>query len=331
MPVDLVVSLPHYFAHLNPVWRAIPPEEQGAVYASPDVAKLIPGALPLTQVKQSTGTCLVAGHVDLQRTPRARKAILCEHGVGQSYKADRNASRSPAYPGGEGRDHVGLFLAPNAYANDRDTARYPNAQHEIIGSPRLAQLQKIAAPNNTKPVIAVTTHWPCTVAVEAGSGWGHWYKAWGELAETGVYDMIGTAHPRSFRQLKRHYERMGIEPVEDFTDVMRRADLLCFDNTSVGFEWAACGRPVVVLDVPWWRNPRGHGLRFDDAADIGPRIIDPAAFPTAVNAALTKRPWPGAEERLARVFPAVENPAGRAAELCVEFARRQAVTAVAAR
>lgn len=212
---------------------------------------------------------------------------------------------------------------PNEYAGARDRARYPHAQVEIIGSPRLAELQRIAHANNPEPVLAVTTHWPCSVAPEAGSGWGHWYKAWGEYAADG-HKMIGTAHPRCFRQLARHYVRMGIEPVEDFTEVMRRADVLAFDSTSAGYEWAGTGRPVVVLDVPWWRTPRGHGLRFDDAADIGPRIMNVDAFPAAVDAALAKRPWPGAEERLARVFPAIENPAGRAAEIAVAYALKQA-------
>lgn len=323
MPIDVICSHLHYWHALSSVWREIPDEHRGVIYAAPEVARMVPGTVALAQCARMTGTPLVAGHVDLKRIPRGRQVIMMEHGVGQSYGASPQARRNAAYAGGEGRGSVGLFLHPNEYAGARDRARYPHAQVEIIGSPRLAELQRIAHPNNPEPVLAVTTHWPCSVAPEAGSGWGHWYKAWGEYAADG-HKVIGTAHPRCFRQLARHYVRMGIEPVEDFTEVMRRADVLAFDSTSAGYEWAGTGRPVVVLDVPWWRTPRGHGLRFDDAADIGPRIMNPDAFPAAVDAALNKRPWPGAEERLARVFPPVENPAQRAAEIAVAYALRTA-------
>lgn len=325
--VDLLVSQPHYADHLQPIWRALPDEQRGDVYTTPSIASRFPGAMPLKSGgKDPDRLTLVAGHPDLLRL-KHRTGVFVEHGIGQSYSAQKgSAAVHPAHPGGRNRDKAALFLCPNEYAASRERKAYPRAQVEIIGSPRLAELQTIRRdPPGKKPTVCVSTHWYSMVARESGSAWPHWYRAFADLAQNPDYEVIGHAHPRLFPQLVRHYERMGIEPVASFTDVIRRASVYCFDNSSSGYECAAVGIPVVVLDAPWYRQGTSHGLRFWDAADIGPRIIDQDALPNAVKSTLTKQPWPGAEERLARVFPAVENPAVYAAEIIVDTLSRRPV------
>jgi len=83
---------------------------------------------------------------------------------------------------------------------------------------------------------------------------------------------------------------LGIEPVEDFEDVLERADLYMCDNSSTLFEFASVGRPVVVLNAPWYRRHIEHGLRFWEAATVGVQVDHPAELRDAVMQALEDPP-----------------------------------------
>lgn len=318
MQVDLAASYRHYYDHLLPVWRALPEGVRGDVYLASELMALVPGAQRITNLG-SERPVLVGGFDDLRRV--SGHAILMEHGVGQSYRHDpdnRLAAKNAAYAGGEGRHGVILFLCPNEYAAGPNREANPQARVEVIGSPYLATLQAVERPTpGDRPVVAFGFHWPSTMIAESGTAWPHWIEAIRRLAETGRYEILGHAHPRMWRSVVRIYEEYGIEPVRDFTEIVARADIYCCDNSSTLFQWAAVAGPTVVLDSPTYRQNIHHGLRFWDCADVGPRIIEPAALIPAIESALTRRPWPGAEERLARVFPAVENPAEAAAAAIV--------------
>lgn len=247
-----------------------------------------------------------------------------------SYRGDpdnRSAGGNPAYAGGDGRHGVLAFLCPNEYAAAPNRETYPDALTAVIGSPRLAHLQTIpAAPAaSERPVVAFGFHWPVMLAPESGTGWSHWVAALAKLAASGRYEILGHGHPRAWSDLKAAYTDMGIEPVREFDEVLARAHVYCCDNSSTLFEFAAVRGPVVVLDWPACRPEIEHGLRFWDAADVGPRIIEPAGLSAAVGAALATVPWPGAEERLARVFPAVADPAAAAVAAILEAVGRPRV------
>lgn len=314
--IDLAASHRHYFDHLLPVWRALPAEMRGDVYLAETFRSSIPGARPLGKLSKSDRPVLIAGFDDLRRV--AGHAILMEHGCGQSYAGDpdnRSAAGNPAYAGGDGRHGVLAFLCPNEYAAARNRAASPDSAVVVIGSPRLAALQALpAAPPAERPVVAFGFHWPCTISPEAGSGWAHWRDAVASLAATGEVEVLGHGHPRAWSDLAAAYLDMGVEPVRSFDEVLTRAHVYACDNSSTMFEWAALRGPTVVLDWPDCRPWIDHGLRWWDAADIGPRILEPAALPAAIQSALAVQPWPGAEERIDRVFPGVEDPAARAVE-----------------
>lgn len=316
--IDAAVSYGHYFDHLAPIWRALPDELRGDIYAPPTVQG-IPNVKSLRDAgKNPERLTLVAGSPDLLRL-RGQTGIMIEHGCGQSYGAAPQSARHPAHPGGDRRDKARIFLEPNQQAADRDKARYPSTRVEIIGSPRLAELQTIPRlPRTGNPTVAILTRWSSTVSRESGSAWGHWHKAFQALADSDEYNVIGHAHPRAWEPMRRQFQRMRIEPIQRIEDIIARADCVLFENSSSGFECAALGIPVVVLDCPQYRTGMEHGLRFWDCADIGPRIILPEALPNAITSALNIRPWPGADERLARVFPPIEDPAGYAAALIAD-------------
>lgn len=215
---------------------------------------------------------VVASYADLLTARRAgqRRIVLLQHGIGQSY-----SSTNPAYPGGRDNDDVGMFLVPGPHPAERWRRTYPDARVEVVGSPRLDGLpRRIAGP----PTVAVTFHWRF-------GAFDHYRSAMSDLA--GRFDVIGHGHPRA-RRLPRFWAKSGIEYVADFDEVCRRADVLVADNTSAMYEFASTGRPVVVMNVPEYRD-WDHGLRFWDASEVGVNVWSPDDLPAAVDRALELR------------------------------------------
>lgn len=243
--VDVIASRPHYAAHLAPVAALV---------------EDVPGAL-------------VASYADLCTARLAHdRIVLMQHGSGQSYGDDH-----AAYPGGSDNDAVGLFLVPGEQAADRWRVAYPFARVEAVGSPRLDSLPR-REPGGR--IVAITFHWDAGHHPEARSAFDWFRSALPGLRDR--FDLIGTAHPRA-RKPPKAYAKLGIEYVPDFEDVCRRADLLVADNTSALFEFAATGRPVVVMNAPWYRREVVHGLRFWDAAHVGVNVSRPEALVAAVE------------------------------------------------
>jgi len=253
MTATVLASLDHYRDHLAPI---------GSL--------LHPGA--------DTDVALVAGYADLVTARRSgyRRFVMAQHGAGQSYSSDH-----PHYPGGKDHDDVGLFLAPNDFSADRWRRAYPQTPVVTVGCPKLDTLPGRAP--GPGPVVALAFHWDLYLVPESRSALAWYLEALPVLARR--FEVIGTGHPRR-RDLARVYAKAGIEWVPDFAEVCRRADVLAFDNTSVGYEFAATGRPVVVLDAPWYRAEVAHGLRFWDAADVGVRVASPGDLVPAVERAL---------------------------------------------
>lgn len=279
----ILASRPHYAAHMAPV----------------DIGDL--------------DVALVASYADVVKARQSghRRIVLMQHGIGQSYSND-----SPAYPGGRDNDDVGLFLVPNETAGQRWRNAYPAARVEVVGCPRLDDLPRRDAGPLT---IAVTFHWRYGFVQEARHGFDYWRTAVRDL--TNHHRVIGHGHPRATR-LPRFYERNGIEWVPDFDEVCRRADLLLFDNTSAGYEFASTGRPVVVLNSPWYRREVEHGLRFWEAADVGINVERPEDLAAAVAEALEDAPQRqvAREAALATVYAYRTGAAERAAEAIREWA-----------
>jgi hypothetical protein len=287
----ILASRPHYAAHLEPIAAFLPPE------------------LDVTLVASYHDLCIA-------RRRGLYRIVLSQHGAGQSYGGDRRSAHNPAYPGGADNGGVGLFLVPNTHAASRWQAAYPKIPVEIIGCPRLDALPA-RAPGHT-PVVAVAFHWDCSICPETRSALPWIVRGLRQLA--GLYTVIGHGHPRR-HDLGRFYAGHGIEHVSDFDEVCRRADLLVADNTSALFEFAATGRPVVVLDPPTYRRDVEHGLRFWEAASIGVRVAHPDELVAAVERALALRAEDieRREEALDIVYAFRTGSAARAARIIEEW------------
>lgn len=289
MILDAFCSSLVYLAHLAPIWAALPhahvtpgdfwttnPEVEEAAWAHGIEARLVnaPGG---------TGPIMVASWVDLRAAPH-RPVIFVEHGAGQTYRDMPH----PSYAGGGGRERVCLFICPSKRVVALNRATYPQTPAVAVGCPALDRWHA-GAETSVPMAVAISFHWPCSVAPEAGSAFDFYARALSELA--GTFDeVIGHAHPRIFAELAPRYEASGIEPVASFGEVLRRAAVYAVDNSSTLYEFASLARPVVVLNAPWFRRDVEHGLRFWEMADVGVQVDEPGDLVDGVKLALADPP-----------------------------------------
>lgn len=281
-----MASASHYADHLAAVFGALPDEARGSfVTGSRQAAERIRelGFEPVLP-HPSDRPMLVASFGDLKRAERSRVAIM-EHGAGQSYGGRSRSANLGSYAGGSGRT-ASLFLHPGEHPAARDRAVYPGARIEVVGSPILDTLPKREGAKGR--VVAFSFHFNGPRVQEARNAYAWAWPAIQKLR--GSYELLGHAHPSLYPYIFRRYQRAGIEPVREFADVCRRADVYVCDNSSTLFAFAATGRPVVVLNPPWYERTVDHGLRFWDAAKVGVQCDDVRALPECIDEALRDRP-----------------------------------------
>jgi hypothetical protein len=285
MKIDGLANEPHFVDHVASIIAALPAVHRGRVVVPPGLADRARyhGLKPSDAPPREQRPCVISSYGDLRRarTLGRRRLILIEHGIGQSFSGSH-----PSYPGGRDRDDVGLYLAPNHHAAARVRQANPATDVVVIGSPRAERLpQREPHPSDDgRPVVAISFHWNATVSMESRPAWRHYRRSLRALAAR--YRLIGHGHPRMMSRLLPEYERLGVEVVRDFDDVCRRADLYVCDGVSTLYEFASTGRPVVVLNAPWYRRRVQHGLRFWEAADVGIQVDDPRYVFDAIDRAL---------------------------------------------
>lgn len=328
MLVDAWVSEVQYAHHVLPIWLALDPAERGSLHVAPRVHQWATArGLDVVPRRPSrrTGVPIVVASWQDHQTVSPRPAIYIEHGAGQTYDDPRVAGHG-SYSGGAGHDSAVLFLCPSETVADRWRQAYPGVPAVAVGVPKLDGHHRASAQGRkipTDPVVAVTFHADTRIEgyllPELRSAYSHYFDGLAALAEA-FPGAIGHAHPRLFGRIRKSLERAGLEPVAEFAEVLDRASALAVDNSSCLFEFASTGRPVVVLDAPWYRADVSHGLRFWTWADIGPRIGDPADLPDAFRLALCD-PDPYPAVRAACVAEVYAHTDGRAAERAVAAIR----------
>lgn len=307
MTIDALAFEQQFLDHLAPVWAALPPSARGRFLVAPSLvdrarAKGIEPELldpdPLRKTPQRPANtdgmpALVAsiGDIKVGRRIGYGPFAFLEHGAGQSYGQDGNAS----YAGGLDRADNELFMCPNEYSANLWRRAYPTARVVIVGCPKLDSLPQRSS--GGPPTVAVSWHWPAPIAISgyAGTAFGEYAPALGPVAER--FAVIGHQHPNWLARRypgppSKTYARLGIPFIEDFEDVCRRADVFVADNTSCLFEFAATGRPVIVVNARYWsrKDPHPPGLRFWDAAHVGINVDRPEDLIPAVEEALADAP-----------------------------------------
>ncbi len=282
MKLDFLASEQHYIDHMLPIWENLPGDYRGEFYTK-EINKredLIPYKTNhhLTQLlKNKKNPIIGSSYGEVLKLKRSlRPIVLMEHGSGQTYLSD-----NPYYASGRGlKDEVSLFLAPNEYNAQGYKTHYPDTQVEVIGCPKLDNLLD---PKPKDSTIAISFHWDCFILPETRSSFEYFKNTLAPLANK--FKLLGHGHPRLINKIKPIYQFLDIEVVENFDEVVERADLYICDNSSTLFEFAALDRPVVVLNPPWYRKDIEHGLRFWEFSDVGLNCNDPEdLIPTVYKA-----------------------------------------------
>lgn len=328
--IDVFASAPWYVDHIAPIWLALPAAARGRFHVTPRSAPAA-ARLPNVTSDRISGAgrpTFVVSFGDLRAvtmTGRDRLA-LGQHGAGQSYSTDH-----PAYPGGRSQGAASLFLVPNETAAARTRFTYPHARVAVVGCPKLDTLPR-REPGGQAPVIAFSFHWDGpSIAPELRTAWLHYRTSLAGLTRT--YKVIGHAHPKAMSRVERWYRAAHIETVSSFDEVLRRADVYACDNSSSLFEFAATGRPVIVLNAPMYRRDVEHGLRFWAAAGVGINVDAAHQLRRAIAEAVADPPEvrDAREAALALVYQPRTGSAELAAAALLDWANAPAPAARAIR
>lgn len=284
--IDFYASATHYFSHILPIYLALPENLRGTFYVPSRIA--VPARARGIPVRQKAvplkGPPIVVASFGDYRTARNREVIFVEHGAGQTYFHDMKGS--PGYAGGKGRERSILFICPSESVAEKNREVYPTIPTAIVGCPRLDAHHLNPRPDLTNPpTVAITFHADYNVTPETTSGYRHFHAAIPLLRAAG-YRLLAHAHPRIYSRLIRIYDRYQIPHTPSSETVLKQASVLCVDNSSLGFEAASLGTPLVWLSPPAYRRDVHHGLRFWDALILGEHAERPEEVPDAVARAL---------------------------------------------
>lgn len=265
--IDAWCTRAHYEAHLRPLWEALPAEQRGQWYG------------PTDDPEGAGRVLLAAAYRDLHYMRfRYDRLALVEHGIGQTYADD---PANPGYPGGRAREPYSLLLAPGAHVVDPAAAEVA-----LVGCPKLEPWLTGARGAPVAGRCAISFHWDCGICPEAGSTFWEFLPALEEQASQ-VGGLLVHAHPRIqddvFEQIAG---RWSLVACPSFDQILDEAAVYACDNSSTLFEFAATGRPVVVVNGARFRRGVEHGKRFWQWADIGEQISSPLELARALKQAL---------------------------------------------
>jgi hypothetical protein len=308
MPVDILARKAYTLDHIIPVWLAMPVAMRGNIYLTAEgmkylsdhpspFSKIVLGSSYLQEYLDGDNSdcghfpILTSAYGDACRVAEFdpnRPIILMEHGIGLTFG-------KPVYADGYGQRYkFSLFPVPNQHTLDKchpDMKKWP---HPIIGVPKMDPFAgefKKPHPMPKNPTIAIAFHHgdKNSRPGEVGSAWEHYQDIIPRLAN--FYKVIFHAHPILNEQLatlivKDHFN--GAEFVPDFNEVMRRADIYINDCSSTLYEFAVTGKPVIMLNAPWFDRKSNFGIRFWDYTDIGPQVDEPTQLIPAIQQTIAK-------------------------------------------
>lgn len=338
MRLDFFTRQKYIVDTLAPIWKKFPEAMRGRFYLGPqafeyaaqvlgdDGLVLFEGASP-----EGDYPILTAAYGDMAKIARAgeRKIVLMQHGIGHTFG-------TPAYANGGGRnDAVDLWLAPNGVVASK-ILDVRQARIEIVGSPKTDQfvhfrgwadhgvLQELS--NGKETVIGFSCHWGARTMKppELASAWEIYHPFLADLARR--YKVLGHSHPITAAERKPIFERAGVEYVERWQDVVERADIYINDISSTLYEFLLTGKPVIVLNAPWYRRNVEHGIRFWEASDVGINVNYPDELIPAVERTIREYGTIHDEQRIRainRLFPFAGSATDRAINVLVQFIEEQ--------
>lgn len=283
MKIDVVYSEPHYARHLLPIWVALPDSIRGNVHE--------PYPAGGAQRPPMGRWALVAGWQDVSPLRGRCNMIYVEHGAGQTY-ADR--PYDPSYSGSQGQRHRGVrgYIAPSHTVAERWSQ-----PAVAVGCPKMDRWIKQGefGPDDP-PSVCFAWHWDCRLVPEARTAWPHYEPMFAQVVEAfrdQGFNVFGHEHPRWRGKMADTLARYDVPILATEDDVFSIADILIVDNSSLAYEFALLGRPVVNLNAPWYRRDIEHGLRFwshppgimiDDPNELVRLNLHDLIYPTELRA-----------------------------------------------
>jgi len=329
--LDVLASELQFVDHLAPVWKALPEELRGVfrvpvnLEAYAESLGLEVEAIPWTWLRAVPAPpasppkgerVLVASYGDTRNGRRLGygEFAFLEHGCGQSYGA--KGDRHPSYSGGTDRDDTTLFMVPGPHPARRWRQFYPGAKVVEVGCPKLDSLPR---KNHGPTTVAFAFHCPFAVVPELYETLSYYAPVLRDAADR--FKTIGHAHPRAGwpRQVADRFKRARIPFVESLSEVFERADLLVCDNSSIIYEFASTGRPVLLLNAPCYRRGVEHGIRFWAASDVGLQVDRPEQLCDKIAQALDDKHESRREAALRLVYTHRTGAAQLAAEALSEW------------
>lgn len=281
--VDFYASRSNYIDHLKPIYEGFPAEHRGHFIVRPEALKYaasigIAATIPMLSRRDRLwdGPLVIAtpgGHLEGLRLHN-RPVALLNHGAGQSW-VDVN---HVAYAGGRGRGYLALILEPGDHPAGRDRKVAPRTKIVVIGCPKMDKWYvRSPSPRHNPLVVVIGFHMDTRVNSESRSAFAHYQEALPGLAKwarTKGIQLLGAGHPYFWQTLKPLWDKLGIEAIADWDEILERADIYIRDQMSSLYEFASLDRPVVVLNAPWYRRNVEHGLRFWEYANVGVNCND---------------------------------------------------------
>ncbi|MFW6249190.1 MAG: CDP-glycerol glycerophosphotransferase family protein, partial [Bacteroidota bacterium] len=329
--IDFLACERHNFSHLKPIWDCLLHKNRGVFYILTqldrkeefigldkiDSSKIFDAPEKLVESLNNGKDLLVTSTFYDHFLPEiSRPLVFVAHGGGQTFKGQ------PLHL--FARKNYVLDILPNEHMAQVFKKRYPFTQKHAVGSPKLDRWHTdFKKPENKKPVVAISFHFDRQTVPETRTSWPHFKNTLPLLARQDTWKILGHGHPRMIDTLIPHYEKLGIEIVKDFDEVMHRADLYICDHMATLYEFASTNRPVVVLNAPWYRRDVEHGLRFWEHADVGINCDYPELLFESIELALADPPEQQAKRRKAvnAVYAYTDGHSSqRAAEFLTDFA-----------
>lgn len=285
--IDFLASEPHYAYHAKKLYDALPSHRRGVFALTVDEL-----------LKGKSAYVAVFSFKDLRSTTLTTKsAVFFEHGAGMYYNESH-----PAYAGSDVcRDNVVARLSPNKTHAAKEELANPGMLVEVTGMLSIDEYVKnrhdvrreISNSRHraltTDPAerlnVALSFHWDCKVCPETMTTWEHYKGVLYDL--TSQFNVMGHGHPRIIDRLEKWYQSSGVEVTRAWSRVLKRADVYVCDNSSTIFEFAATGKPVVLLNAPQYRRGVEHegNPRFWKHSDIGPQVNEPDELVEAIRSA----------------------------------------------
>jgi len=301
--VDFFANRMNYADHLLPIYKAMPSVNRGyfvvgntenrrsmidqlLAYCKSKGVEAI-GYRDHKRVTHASPRWVVMAGLAFVDWWRGHHLVLVNHGCGGHW----NLNHQSYAGGGAMRQLYKLILDPGDIPGDRDKHSCPRSKVVVVGCPKMDRWYPVQPKElGDPPVIAIGFHQDTRVCPESRTALPHYMTAFPQLAawqESGEVKIIGTGHPVYWDTLLPLWKKYGFEPVLDFDEVMKRADVYVRDQYSTIYEFASLDRPVVLLNAPWYRRNVEHGMRFWELSNVGINCDNPEDLIDCIKLALT--------------------------------------------